>query len=131
VTAQEDAQRTPSRGQVEQAPRPTEEVATGASRPAQEDAQRTPSRGQVEQAPRPTEEIATGTESGEAKPLLKVIDAHATPEEVAAIVTVLSALGGAAPAPKPQRSQWAHPGRRMAPIGASGRGGWRASALPR
>ena len=67
----------------------------------------------------------------EAQPLLKVIDAHATPEEVAAIVTVLAALGGSVPAPKPQRSLWAHPGRQMRPVLAHGRGGWRASALPR
>ena len=77
-----------------------------------------------------TDQNAEGTP--EAKPLLKVIDAHATPEEVAAIVTVLSALGGgAAPAPRPPRSQWAHPGRQMTPVTAAGRGGWRASALPR
>ena len=69
--------------------------------------------------------------AAEAKPLLRVIDTHATPEEVAAIVTVLSAMGGGAPAPKPQRSQWAHPGRQMAPAPSAGRGGWRASALPR
>jgi len=67
----------------------------------------------------------------ETKPLLKVIDAHATPEEVAAIVTVLSALGGGAPAPKPARSQWAHPGRGMRAPYASGRGGWKTSGLPR
>jgi hypothetical protein len=65
------------------------------------------------------------------KPLLTVIDAHATPEEVAAIVTVLSALGGGAPAPKPVRSNWAHPAYGMRAPYPSGRGGWRASALPR
>jgi hypothetical protein len=68
----------------------------------------------------------------EATPLLEVIDAHATPEEVAAIVTILSALGGdSAPAPRPQRSQWAHPARQMQSISGHCRGGWRASALPR
>ena len=68
-----------------------------------------------------------------AKAVLQVIDAHATPEEVAAIVTVLSALGGGAPAAKPVRSQWAHPGRGMRGTYATiaARGGWRASALPR
>jgi len=80
-------------------------------------------------------DAATGSSSveavAEATPLLKVIDAHATPEEVAAIVTVLSALGGGAPAPKPVRSQWAHPSRSMRPPHAHGPGGWRASALPR
>ena len=69
--------------------------------------------------------------SADAGPMLKVIDAHATPEEIAAIVTVLSAVGGAAPAPKPPRSQWAHPGRQVHAALGHGRGGWRASALPR
>jgi hypothetical protein len=70
--------------------------------------------------------------SAAAVPQLRVIDVDATPEEVAAIVTVLSALGGgAAPAPKPPRSQWAHPARQMQPALAHGRGGWRNSALPR
>ncbi|WGL51548.1 acyl-CoA carboxylase subunit epsilon [Nocardioides sp. BP30] len=74
------------------------------------------------------------SESVAATPALRVIDAHATPEEIAAIVTVLSSLGGGVePARRPQRSQWAHPGRQMqpAPAVAPGRGGWRASALPR
>ena len=68
-----------------------------------------------------------------AKAVLQVIDAHATPEEVAAIVTVLSALGGGAPAPKPVRSQWAHPGHRMRGTFASipARGSWKASGFPR
>jgi hypothetical protein len=74
------------------------------------------------------EQVVDGSET---KPVLKVIDAHATPEEVAAIVTVLSALGGGAPAPKPVRSQWAHPSRSMTAPFPSGHGGWRASALPR
>jgi len=69
--------------------------------------------------------------TGGSRPALKVIDAHATPEEVAAIVTVLSAMGGAAPASKPQRSQWAHPARQMVAVPPHGRGGWRADALPR
>ncbi|MCA1983630.1 acyl-CoA carboxylase subunit epsilon [Nocardioides nematodiphilus] len=69
----------------------------------------------------------------ERQPLLRVIDAHATPEEVAAIVTVLSALGGGEPAAKPVRSQWAHPGRGMRGTftPAASRGGWKASALAR
>ena len=66
-----------------------------------------------------------------AKPTLKVIDAHATPEEIAAIVTVLSALGGSAPAAKPARSQWSDPARHLRRPLTHGAGGWRASALPR
>lgn len=63
------------------------------------------------------------------QPQLRIITASTTPEEVAAIVTVLSALGStAAPAPAP-RSQWADPARGLrAPVVSRG---WRASALPR
>ena len=77
--------------------------------------------------------MSDGVERGtsEQAPVLKVIDAHATPEEVAAIVTVLSAMGGAPAAPKPVRSNWAHPARSMRGPLAAGRGGWRTSALPR
>lgn len=64
-----------------------------------------------------------------AKPVLKVINPDATPEEVAAIVAVFASLGGAAPAPKKPRSLWAAP-RIREPLHA-GPGAWRASALPR
>ncbi|MBS4751601.1 acyl-CoA carboxylase subunit epsilon [Nocardioides sp. zg-ZUI104] len=67
--------------------------------------------------------------------LLRVITPHTSPEEVAAIVAVISALGGGEPAPKPPRSEWAHPARaartslvRSLP---HGRGAWRSSGLPR
>ena len=73
----------------------------------------------------------TAAEDAGSTPALRVIDAHATPEEVAAIVTVLAALGGGAPAPKPPRSNWAHPARSMRGPLLTGPGGWRASALPR
>ncbi|WP_017934794.1 acyl-CoA carboxylase subunit epsilon [Nocardioides sp. Iso805N] len=76
------------------------------------------------------DDIETIEATAPAAPTLRVVDAHATPEEIAAIVTVLSSLGGTAPAPKPQRSQWAHPGRQMRPALAHGRGGWRATSLP-
>lgn len=65
-----------------------------------------------------------------AKPVLKVINPDATPEEVAAIVAVFSAIGSsAAPAPRKPRSLWAAP-RTREPLHA-GPGAWRASALPR
>lgn len=70
-------------------------------------------------------------DGGHAAPLLRVITPGTTPEEVAAIVAVLSTLGGgAAPAPKP-RSAWASPARRMRGSLTAGRGGWRLSGLPR
>jgi hypothetical protein len=65
----------------------------------------------------------------EQKPLLKVIDHNATPEEIAAIVAVFTALGttGEAPKKKP-RSLWSTPQLRT-PL-RPGPGAWRASGLP-
>ncbi|WP_435770804.1 acyl-CoA carboxylase subunit epsilon [Nocardioides sp. SYSU DS0651] len=75
------------------------------------------------------------TDEQSTAPLLRIVTPSTTPEEVAVIVAVLSALGGGAPASEPPRSEWAAPARRMrvAP-GRSlphGRGAWRASGLPR
>ena len=64
-------------------------------------------------------------------PLLRIINPDATPEEVAAIVAVFSALGGA-PAPGRRRApEWNAPHRMARPSLAHGPGGWRASSLPR
>ena len=67
-----------------------------------------------------------------ARPVLRVVNPDATPEEVAAIVAVLSALGGA-PAPAPPRppSAWAARHRTVRRTLPHGPGGWRASSLPR
>ncbi|GAB3875648.1 acyl-CoA carboxylase subunit epsilon [Terrabacter terrigena] len=55
----------------------------------------------------------------------------ATPEELAALVAVLSALGdGGEPPAEHGRSAWSDPSWRL--VGPSrAHGGWRASALPR
>ena len=66
-----------------------------------------------------------------ARPLLQVVNPDATPEEVAAIVAVLSALGGGSPAPRRARPTWNHPARLVRQPVAPGHGGWRSSALPR
>lgn len=64
-------------------------------------------------------------------PLLRVVSPNATPEEVAALVAVFSALGSAgAPAPRRPRSVWASPQRAVRRPLASGPGAWRASGLP-
>ncbi|WP_406033945.1 acyl-CoA carboxylase subunit epsilon [Nocardioides sp. NBC_00163] len=75
-----------------------------------------------------TPEDPTNEPTAEQKPLLKVIDHNATPEEVAAIVAVFAALGSAEPPKKKPRSLWATPQLRT-PL-HPGPGAWRASALP-
>ncbi len=80
-----------------------------------------------------TDEAATGgpTPPREA-PVLRVINADATPEEIAALVAVLSALGSAGTdAPKRPRPAWSTPARGVRQIHRSGVGAWRASGLPR
>ena len=81
-----------------------------------------------------TDADETAVEPVEA-PVLRIITPDTTPEEVAAIVAVFSALGGGAPAPEPPRSLWASPERaqRLTPGAGlhAGRGAWRASGLPR
>ncbi len=68
-------------------------------------------------------------------PLLRVLTPGTTPEEVAAIVAVLSAMGGGAAAPDGPRPEWTNPDRRLRRTSSThptpGRGAWRASALPR
>lgn len=65
------------------------------------------------------------------QPLLQVLTPDATPEQVAAIVAVFSAMAGGESAPERPKSQWAAPARRMRTPLLPGRDGWRASALPR
>ena len=66
-----------------------------------------------------------------ARPALRIVNQDATPEEVAAIVAVFSALGSTAkPEPK-SRSLWAARQRRTRAPLRPGPGAWRASALPR
>lgn len=53
-----------------------------------------------------------------------------TPEELAALVVVLSALGDEEAAPEHARSAWSDPSWRL--VGPSARhGGWRSTGLPR
>jgi len=64
-------------------------------------------------------------------PVLRIITPDATPEEIAALVAVFSAMGGdeapVAKAPSP----WSAKHRLMPPAYPHGRGAWRASGLPR
>lgn len=75
----------------------------------------------------------TGAESGTPTPPLFLVKGDATPEEVAALTVVLQGVAAAnAQEPEPEvRSVWAAPQRQVRTSYPSGRGGWRASALPR
>jgi hypothetical protein len=70
-------------------------------------------------------------DAGAPKPLLRIVNADATPEEVAAIVAVFSALQGAPAAPARRTPEWSAPRRRHRSTLPHGPGGWRSSALPR
>ncbi|MCY4725366.1 acyl-CoA carboxylase subunit epsilon [Nocardioides sp. STR2] len=64
-------------------------------------------------------------------PVLRIVNPDATPEEVAALVAVFSALGtGGGEAPKRPRPVWAHPARGVRRTHRHGLGAWRASGLP-
>ncbi|MFF2846003.1 acyl-CoA carboxylase subunit epsilon [Streptomyces sp. NPDC058001] len=63
--------------------------------------------------------------------MIKVVRGNPTPEELAAVVAVLSFTGGQGPAPSPRRpSAWASPARLLRAPQVPGPTGWLASALP-
>lgn len=65
-------------------------------------------------------------------PLLRVVNADATPEEVAALVAVFAALGTTGGEPPRRRTpEWSAPHRGVRRTHLSGPGGWRSSAAPR
>ena len=71
----------------------------------------------------------TTPEAADVAPTIR-ISGHPTPEEVAALVAVLSALGGDEAAPEHARSAWSDPSWSL--VGPSARhGGWRRTGLPR
>jgi hypothetical protein len=66
------------------------------------------------------------------QPLLRVVSGDPTPEELAIILAVVSARGGASKPSQPKRlSLWAHKGRQTRPSLGAGFGSWRASSMPR
>ncbi len=66
-----------------------------------------------------------------ARPLLRVVRGDATPEEIAALVAVVSATGAARPAEPPKFSLWSRKSRSTRPMLRPGFGAWRGSVLPR
>ena len=76
--------------------------------------------------------MAAATDEPQDAPLLRIVNADATPEEVAALVAVFSALGsGGGEAPERPRPTWSNPARGVRRTHRHGPGAWRASALPR
>ena len=70
-------------------------------------------------------------EQQEEAPVLRIVNADATPEEVAALVAVFSALGSdGGEAPKRPRPAWSNPARGVRRPHRNGPGAWRASGLP-
>jgi hypothetical protein len=66
----------------------------------------------------------------DSRPVLKVISGNPTPEELAAVIALVTARSGgvvadSAPAP---RSLWSRP--QLRPVLQHGPGAWKASALP-
>lgn len=74
------------------------------------------------------------SENEATRPMLRVVRGDATPEDVAALVAVLSAVtvtsAGDHGATTP-RTLWGSPARRVRPPLRPGPGAWRASSLPR
>jgi hypothetical protein len=66
------------------------------------------------------------------RPVLRIVRGEPTEAEVAALVTVVAALGtGTGTAAAPPRSQWRNRARNIRPAIGPGPGAWRASGLPR
>jgi acyl-CoA carboxylase epsilon subunit len=64
-------------------------------------------------------------------PLLRILNADATPEEVGALVAVLASLGGEDRLPERRTPEWQAHHRRVRATLPHGPGGWRSSGLPR
>lgn len=65
------------------------------------------------------------------RPLLRVVSGHPTPEELAALIAVVTARSGAVAVPAaPPASRWSAPAGRLRRPLQPGPGAWRASGLP-
>ncbi|GAB3656214.1 hypothetical protein GCM10027596_10150 [Nocardioides korecus] len=75
--------------------------------------------------------MADASETAPQTPLLRVVKGDPTPEQLAALVTVVSALAAGAAAadvPPAPRSEWSAHHRAVRPAHRHGPGAWRASA---
>ena len=76
-------------------------------------------------------ETSEATPQEEQAPLLRIVTPDTTPEEVAAIVAVFSALSSGEPTRPRRRTEWNSPYRQVRPFYSHGPGGWRSSGLPK
>jgi hypothetical protein len=74
--------------------------------------------------------VTDPVEPAQPRPLLRVVHGDATPEEIAALVAVVGALGGGSEAPRRRTSEWSAHRRKMRRNLPHGPGGWRSSGLP-
>ncbi|HYH33966.1 MAG TPA: acyl-CoA carboxylase epsilon subunit [Nocardioides sp.] len=80
----------------------------------------------------PPPEVEEGRQARPETPVLRIVTPDTTPEEVAAIVAVLAALGAADDRPAARRtSEWNRPSRLTRVAHRHGPGAWVASGLPR
>jgi hypothetical protein len=70
------------------------------------------------------------TSDAPAHPAIRIEHGNPTPEDLAVLVAVLSAVGGPEAERPPRRSAWSDPAWRLGGPGAT-TGGWRAASLPR
>jgi hypothetical protein len=76
--------------------------------------------------------VLMGTESEQEsqRPLLRIVKGDATPEEVAALVAVLTArAAGAVEAPKPRQSPWTYRRAQLSKPVFTGYGEWRRTGF--
>jgi hypothetical protein len=80
-----------------------------------------------------TRSQAPGSDGAHPTSALRLARGAATPEELAAVVAVLSAAtaGVGDPPAGPRHTEWASPARRMAATVPPGPDAWRGSARPR
>jgi hypothetical protein len=79
--------------------------------------------------------MTTPTPPGpDARPALSIVHGNPSPEQIAAVVTVLAARlepADTARAEQAPRSRWSERSRQLRAPLSRGQGAWRASALPR
>ena len=86
---------------------------------------------QAEPDSRDSTDTADTSDTPDQRPLLRIVKGDATPEEVAALLAVVTALGARAarPAPRPT-SEWSAHHRKLQRTLPHGPGAWRSSSLP-